>query len=71
MKAFESLNNELGKIESPGIYTLFEGKNKVYIGEAKNIYNRLKTHMTNPEDKIREISLIPHSAHSDINYLQI
>ncbi len=53
MKALESLNNELGKIEFPGIYTLFEGKNKVYIGEAKNIYNRLKTHMANPEDKIK------------------
>ncbi len=32
MKALEVLNNELGKIEFPGIYTLFEGKNKVYIG---------------------------------------
>jgi len=53
MKALEVLNNELGKIEFPGIYTLFEGKNKVYIGEAKNIYNRLKTHMANPEDKIK------------------
>jgi len=40
MKALEVLNNELGKIEFPGIYTLFEGKNKVYVGEAKNIYNR-------------------------------
>jgi len=55
-KALEVLNNELGKIEFPGIYTLFEGKNKVYIGEAKNIYNRLKTHMTNPEDKIKNWS---------------
>ena len=53
MKALEVLNSELGKIEFPGIYTLFEGKNKVYIGEAKNIYNRLKTHMANPEDKIK------------------
>jgi hypothetical protein len=40
MKALEVLNNELGKIEFPGIYILFEGKNKVYVGEAKNIYNR-------------------------------
>jgi predicted GIY-YIG superfamily endonuclease len=53
MKALEVLNNELGRIEFPGIYILFEGKNRVYIGEAKNIYNRLKTHMTNPEDKIK------------------
>ncbi len=56
MKALEVLNNELGKIEFPGIYALFEGKNKVYIGEAKNIYNRLKTHMANPEDKIKNWS---------------
>ena len=54
MKALEVLNNELGKIEFPGIYILFEGKNKVYVGEAKNIYNRLKTHMANPEDKIKK-----------------
>ena len=53
MNALEVLNNELGKIEFPGIYILFEGKNKVYVGEAKNIYNRLKTHMSNPEDKIK------------------
>jgi hypothetical protein len=54
MKALEELNKELGQIEFPGIYILFEGeKNKVYIGEAKNIYNRLKTHMSNPEDKIK------------------
>ena len=56
MKALEVLNNELGKIEFPGIYILFEGKNKVYVGEAKNIYNRLKTHMANPEDKIKNWS---------------
>ena len=54
MKALEELNKELGRIEFPGIYILFEGeKDKVYIGEAKNIYNRLKTHMSNPEDKIK------------------
>jgi len=56
MKALEVLNSELGKIEFPGIYILFEGKNKVYVGEAKNIYNRLKTHMSNPEDKIKNWS---------------
>ncbi len=53
IRALESLNNELGKGEFPGNYILFEGKKKVYIGEAKNIYNRLKTHMKNPEDKIK------------------
>lgn len=52
-KSLEKFNSELGGIEFPSIYILFEGKNKVYIGEAKNIYNRLKTHMNNPEDKIK------------------
>ena len=56
MKALEVLNVELGRIEFPGIYILFEGKNKVYIGEAKSIYIRLKTHMSNPEDKIKNWS---------------
>jgi predicted GIY-YIG superfamily endonuclease len=53
IKAIEILNNELGKIEFPGIYVLREGKNRIYVGEAKNIYNRLKTHINNPEDKIK------------------
>jgi hypothetical protein len=53
IKAIETLNDELGKIEFPGIYILREGKSKIYVGEAKNIYNRLKTHMNNPEDKIK------------------
>ncbi|MCK5561844.1 MAG: GIY-YIG nuclease family protein [Thermoplasmata archaeon] len=53
MKSLEAFNNDLRKIEFPGIYILFEGKNKVYIGEAKNIYERLKTHINNPEDKIK------------------
>lgn len=53
IRALEAFNNELGGIEFPGIYILFEGRNKVYIGEAKNIYNRLKTHINSPEDKIK------------------
>jgi hypothetical protein len=53
IRALEALNNEFGGIDFPGVYSLFEGKNKVYIGEAKNIYNRLKTHINNPEDKIK------------------
>lgn len=56
VKALEVLNSELGKIEFPGIYILFEGKNKIYVGEAKSIYNRLKTHMSHPEDKIKSWS---------------
>jgi predicted GIY-YIG superfamily endonuclease len=53
IKAMETLNDELGRIEFPGIYFLREGKNRIYVGEAKNIYNRLKTHINNPEDKIK------------------
>jgi predicted GIY-YIG superfamily endonuclease len=53
IKAIETLNDELGRIEFPGIYVLREGKNRIYVGEAKNIYNRLRTHINNPEDKIK------------------
>jgi hypothetical protein len=53
IKSLEVLNNEFGMIEFPSVYILFEGKSKVYVGEAKNIYNRLKTHMNAPEDKIK------------------
>ena len=52
LKVLEVLNNELGKIPFPGLYILFEGRNRVYIGEAKNIYSRLKTHISHPENKI-------------------
>jgi hypothetical protein len=51
-KALERLNEEMGKVEFPGNYILFDNL-KVYIGEAKNIYNRLKTHSTTPDDKIK------------------
>ncbi len=54
IKALEVFNNELGNINYPGIYILIETKsNKVYIGEAKNLYARLKTHNSAPEDKIK------------------
>jgi len=53
VKAVETLNKELGLIEFPGVYLLFEGKNRAYVGEAKNIYNRLKTHISNPDEKIK------------------
>lgn len=55
INALETLNVELGKIEFPGVYILFETKvHKVYIGEAKNIYSRLKTHANTPEEKIEK-----------------
>lgn len=52
-KALESFNTEIGKADFPGIYILF-AKNKIYIGEAKSLYSRIKTHMTTPDDKIKE-----------------
>jgi hypothetical protein len=52
IKALEKLNEEMGKIAFPGNYLLFD-QMKVYIGEAGNIYDRLKNHIKNPEDKIK------------------
>ena len=52
IKALEKLNDEMGKIAFPGNYVLFE-QMKVYVGEAGNVYDRLKTHVKNPEDKIK------------------
>ena len=53
--ALEVLKKEWGNLEYPGIYILFDSTGKkVYIGEAKDICNRLKTHSTSPEDKIKD-----------------
>jgi hypothetical protein len=53
LKQLEIVNaTEWGKQEYPSIYVLFE-KKKAYVGEAKNVYSRIKTHITSPEDKIR------------------
>ena len=53
--ALEVLKKEWGNLEYPGIYILFDSTGKkVYIGEAKDICNRLKTHLTSPEDKIKD-----------------
>ncbi|MGR3177482.1 MAG: GIY-YIG nuclease family protein [Candidatus Anammoxibacter sp.] len=55
IKALEKFNTELGKIDYPGIYILIEKKsNKIYVGEAKSLYLRLKTHSSTPEDKIKD-----------------
>jgi len=43
----------MGKNPFPGNYILFDER-KVYIGEASNIYTRLKTHHKNPEEKIKK-----------------
>lgn len=54
LRALEVLKKEWVNLEFPGIYILFDSSGKkVYIGEAKDICNRLKTHMTSPEDKIK------------------
>jgi hypothetical protein len=47
----EQFNNQIQRIEYPGLYALFEGKNKVYVGESKNIYERTKEHINNPDEK--------------------
>jgi len=52
IKALEKLNDEMGNIPFPGNYILFD-RMKVYIGEASNIYDRLKSHIKNPVDKIK------------------
>ncbi|MBI5047738.1 MAG: GIY-YIG nuclease family protein [Deltaproteobacteria bacterium] len=55
LKALEVVKKEWGNLEYPGVYILFDaGGKKVYIGEAKDICNRLKTHMATPEDKIKD-----------------
>lgn len=54
MQALEILKREWGNLEFPGIYILFDSKTKkIYVGEAKDVHNRLKTHLNNPEDKIK------------------
>jgi len=53
-EALEKFNDEIGKLDFPGLYILFAKNRKVYIGEAKSLYNRLKQHLAKPEDKIRD-----------------
>lgn len=53
-EALETFNAEVGKLEFPGLYILFAKDHKVYIGEAKDLYIRLKQHMANPEEKIED-----------------
>jgi hypothetical protein len=52
-RALEALKSEFGAVDFPSNYILFEGRSKVYIGEAKSIYKRLKAHIAAPEDKIK------------------
>ena len=53
LKQIEKINSkEWGGLEFPSLYILFE-KKKVYIGEAKCVYSRVKTHINSPDQKIK------------------
>ncbi|KJR42088.1 Excinuclease ABC, C subunit [Candidatus Magnetoovum chiemensis] len=54
IKSLEIMSNEFGKIEYPGLYILFDDKSTIYVGESKNLYNRLRTHCESPEEKIKK-----------------
>jgi len=55
LRALEVIKKEWGNLEYPGVYILLDSSGKkVYIGEAKDISIRLKTHMASPEDKIKD-----------------
>ncbi len=55
LQALNTLHREFGKIDFPGLYMLFQKNEKeVYVGEAKSLYNRLKTHIATPEEKIKD-----------------
>jgi hypothetical protein len=52
-KALEVFHVETGKLDFPGIYVLFH-KKRLYVGEAKSLYNRIKEHMSNPKNEIKD-----------------
>lgn len=55
LRALEILHKEFGETDFPSLYILFHKiRKEVYVGEAKSLYNRLKTHITQPEDKIKD-----------------
>jgi hypothetical protein len=54
LQALHALDEEMGSSDYPGVYLLFEGAKKVYVGEAKSIVKRLDTHNRTPEDKIKD-----------------
>lgn len=49
------LKSELGNVPFPAIYMLFERGDRVYIGEAGNIINRLKQHIQNPSGNVEQV----------------
>ena len=53
-EALDIVINEIGHSPIPGLYLLFDEKNrKVYIGQSENLKNRLATHITSPDEKIQ------------------
>jgi len=53
-EALDIVINEIGHSPIPGLYLLFDEKNKkVYIGQSENLKSRLATHITSPEEKIK------------------
>lgn len=70
----DKLNREFGSISYPGLYVLFESSsNKVYIGEAGSVCDRLRQHTANPDSKIPKWSFVMvindgrSSNHSELN----
>lgn len=53
LESLHALDEEMGNLDYPGIYVLFEGDKKVYIGEAKSLVKRLDNHHRTPEDKVK------------------
>lgn len=52
--ALQRFYEEVGKSDFPGLYILAAKNLRVYIGEAKSLYERLKKHINAPEDKIKD-----------------
>lgn len=42
----------------PGIYLLFEGSNRIYVGESSNLLSRLRQHISAPPDQIQNWSRV-------------
>jgi hypothetical protein len=52
-EALEKLRtDDFSRAAFPGIYILYHGEKHVYVGEAKNLYKRLKQHNNNPPPQI-------------------
>lgn len=55
LEVIDVLKSELGNVPFPAIYMLFERWERVYIGEAGNIINRLKQHIQNPTGNVEQV----------------